>query len=91
VHKSVTGAEKHHHRFMPGIAASGRLRIARTGSLLSTYYAAKDSDDFQLTETWPVGDSPIREIDVMAAASDAVAKVDVVVSQLTVQVPKSSP
>jgi hypothetical protein len=86
IHTTVAGNEKHHHRFMPSVAKSGRLRIVRTGSLIATYYAEKGSDDFRLQESWPIGDSPIQEVMVMAAASDANATVDVVVNRLAIEV-----
>ena len=64
---------------------SGRLRLVRTGPMITTYYAAKGSDEFQMAEMWPVGSAPIREITIQTAASDAAAVVAVVVNRLTIQ------
>jgi tetratricopeptide (TPR) repeat protein len=82
---SLEGKDKHHNRHMPTTAASGRLRLVRVGSTISTYYAAKGSDDFQLGETWAVGATPLKSISVSPGASDDTASVDLVLNQLTVQ------
>lgn len=84
-HKTMAGKDKHDGRYQPDTVDSGRLRLVRSGPIISTYYAAKGSDNFRLWEMWPVGDGPIREITVQTAASDAATVIDVVVNQLMIQ------
>jgi hypothetical protein len=57
--------------------------------VISSYFASRDSDEFRLWETWSVGDAKVKEIIVEAAASDAEAVLDLVVTQMTIQTRKS--
>jgi hypothetical protein len=84
-HKAVSGAGRHDGRYKPAPHSSGQLRLVRTGNLISSYFAVGDSNEFQLWETWPVGDAPVKTIGVEAASSDAAAVIDLVVTRMTLQ------
>ncbi|MFV1963987.1 MAG: DUF1583 domain-containing protein [Pirellulaceae bacterium] len=84
-HKTLANKDKHDGRYLPSRVDSGRLRLVRMGSLISTYYAELRSDDFQLMEMHPVGDDPIRDIMIKCASSDSAATIDVVANRLTIQ------
>ena len=88
-HNTLSGAEKHEGRYKTVPSGSGRFRLVRTGNVISSYFASRDSDEFRLWETWPVGDAKVKEIIVEAAASDAEAALDLVVTQMTIQTRKS--
>ncbi len=84
-HKTVSGTDRHDGRYQPLDVDSGRLRIVRSGSVISTYYARAGSEDFQLMEFHPVGDGATKSLTVQCAASDSEAVIDVVLSRLTIQ------
>jgi tetratricopeptide (TPR) repeat protein len=88
-HKTLSGADKHDGRYKTVPFGSGRLRLVRTGAVISTYFTERDSDDFRLWDSWPVGDAPLKEITVQSAASDAIALLDLVVTRMTIQTRKS--
>lgn len=89
-HKKLDDATNHEGRYKTVPLDAGRLRLVRTGTVISTYFAQPDSDDFQLWETWPVGSAPVNEITVQLAASDAAAVLDVVATRMTIQTRKST-
>jgi len=88
-HNTLSGAEKHDGRYRTVPSGSGRFRLVRTGTVISSYFADRGSDDFRLWETWAVGDAPVKEITIEAAASDAEAVLDLVVTRMTIQTRKS--
>ncbi|MDA1049521.1 MAG: DUF1583 domain-containing protein [Planctomycetota bacterium] len=88
-HNTLSGAENHDSRHKTVPSGSGRFRLVRTGNVISSYFANRDSDDFRLWEMWAVGDAQVKEIAVEAAASDADAVLDLVVTRMTIQTRKS--
>jgi hypothetical protein len=86
-HNRLNGTEQHDGRYKSVPSGSGRFRLVRRGNVISSYFAERDSDDFRLWEMWPVGAAPVKEIAIEAAASDAEAVIDLVVTRMTLQTP----
>ena len=62
--------------------SSGQLRLARRGRLIHCLLAAKD-DQFELIESFIVGDANVKELRIVATCSDNKAKMSVKTSEFS--------
>jgi hypothetical protein len=70
---------------------SGRLRIARRGSVLYFLTAPLGSDDFQLLTQRPIGTNDVKAVNLQADCSDQAGMADVVVRSLSIRAAKMTP
>jgi serine/threonine protein kinase len=81
----TTGQKKQRGKGFATKAKSGRLRLCRTGSVLS-YWASEGSDkDFTLLQEYPFGTENVENIQVAGSTGNARCSLDVRVSDLYVR------
>ena len=80
-----TGKPDKKSKVVPTDAMAGRLRLVRTGSVLS-YYVAKDSDrDFTLLQQYAFGTADLKEVRVTTSTGGPRAALDVRFTDLRVR------
>ena len=76
IHDLATGIRHHDAVKLKGQTESGRLRLVRQGAEMHCLFAAGD-DEFQLLQSFLVGDSAVKELRLMNKCTDENAKSDV--------------
>jgi tetratricopeptide (TPR) repeat protein len=82
---TVAGTGGQDGRYTPQQIAAGRLRLVRTGAIMSTYFAEEESNEFRLLEMYWIGDKPVDELMVLCGGADNEATIDVVLNRFTIR------
>jgi serine/threonine protein kinase len=91
---AVAPKEDMNRRTFPTPTKAGRLRLSRTGAMLSYAVAEAGSDEFSQLASEPYEDSDLRQVRLVATTADAFASIDVRVSDLRIHagaLPKETP
>jgi WD40 repeat protein len=80
-----TGKDKYMGREFPTKAKAGRLRLVRTGSLLSYYTAEGSNSEFTFLQQYPFGAEDLKDVRLMVAPGGPKAALDVRVTDLRIR------
>jgi hypothetical protein len=69
VHRGLDGTPQTSPQQISGEWKAGQFRIVRREGLVHCLFATKDSDDFRLIATYPIGYAPISEIKLVGYSS----------------------